>query len=270
QNLAAAVHFARKRSEICAFADSDGRVTKRWLRALVAPLAEEGVGAATGFRWFTPSPAGFWPLLRGVWDAVAAGTMGPGDNRFAWGGAMAIRRETFAEARVPEYWKNTISDDYALSAAIHAAGLKIAYAPGALVPSREQISPRALFPWMRRQLMLTRIYNRRQWQTGLAAHVFYCGAMAACVIAGVQGHAAGWWMLAAQLIPGMWKGARRAALARLALPEYAAWFRRYGWAHAAAVPLATWLWLIAMFSSAFGSTIKWRGHRYEVKNGAAG
>jgi hypothetical protein len=65
----------------------------------------------------------------------------------------------------------------------------------------------------------------------------------------------------------MLKGAQRARLARLCLPEHDGWFRRYGWVHAAAVPLATWLWLIALVSSAFGSTIEWRGHRYRLKNG---
>jgi cellulose synthase/poly-beta-1,6-N-acetylglucosamine synthase-like glycosyltransferase len=113
QNLQVAVRATRKRSQILAFADSDGRVTRRWLRALAAPLGEPGVGAATGYRWFIPVPPAFWALMRGVWDAVVAGTLGPGDNRFAWGGAMAIRKETFLEARVAEYWKNTLSDDYA-------------------------------------------------------------------------------------------------------------------------------------------------------------
>src|SRR5206468_11122230 len=49
QNLLAAVRAARKRSVVRAFADSDGRPPKRWLRALVAPLAEKGVGASTGY-----------------------------------------------------------------------------------------------------------------------------------------------------------------------------------------------------------------------------
>jgi hypothetical protein len=35
--------------------------------------------------------------------------------------------------------------------------------------------------------------------------------------------------------------------------------------HTAAVPLATWLWLIAFVSSAFGRHIRWRGYRYELK-----
>ncbi len=269
QNLVIAIHAARHRSKVFAFADSDGRVTKRWLRALVAPLAEEGVGASSGFRWFTPDRATPWTLLRGVWDAVSAGIFGPGDNRFAWGGAMAIRREVFFDVEVLRYWKRTISDDYALSAAVHTAGLTIAYAPGALVPCREHISPRRLFSWMRRQMMITRAYNLQQWRLALAAHLFYCAAMAASVVAIRFGHRIGWFTLAAQLVPGMIKGARRAGLAAAGLPEYDAWFRRYGWAHWALVPIATWIWLIALVSSAFGCTIEWRGHRYDLKNNVA-
>ena len=264
-NLAAAVHSVRKRSEIFAFADSDGRVTPRWLRALAAPLAEEGVGASTGYRWFTPQPSSLWALLRGVWDAVPAGMLGPGDNRFAWGGAMAMRKQTFLETKVLFRWKNTISDDYSLSAAVRAAGLTIAYAPGALVPSLEGISARRFFTWIRRQMLITRAYNPEQWWPGLIAHLFYCGGMAAAAIAIANGHPQAWWALAAQLTPGMIKGWQRARLARLALPESAPWFRRWGWVHAAAVPVATWIWLVALLSSAFGHTIEWRGYRYSLK-----
>ena len=266
QNLKAAVHAARKQSEIFAFADSDGRVSRGWLRALAAPLAEEGVGAATGFRWFVPEPAGFGSLLRAVWDGVAAGLLGPGNNGFVWGGAMAIRKDTFFEAGVFKYWNSTVSDDYALAAAVHAAGLTLAYAPGALTPSPERISAGGMFAWMRRQMTITRAYSPWLWWRGLLAHLFYCGGMAASLAAAVRGYPIGWWTLGAQLIPSMWKGARRAALARLCLPAYESWFRRHGWAHAALAPLATWLWLAALVSAAFGSTIKWRGYRYDLKN----
>src|SRR3954470_1673631 len=53
-NLQAAVRASARRSEILAFADSDGRPSSGWLRALIAPLDEPGVGASTGYRWFTP------------------------------------------------------------------------------------------------------------------------------------------------------------------------------------------------------------------------
>ena len=268
QNLVAAVLAARKRSDVFAFADSDGRVTRRWLRALVARLGDERVGAATGYRWFMPEGGGFWCLLRAAWDGVSYGMLGPGDCPFVWGGAMAIRKQTFVEAEVLKHWKNTVSDDYALAAAVRAAGLTVAYAPGALVPSLEHISARGLFSWVRRQMTITRVYARRLWLQGLFAHLLYCAAMTASVAAACSSNPAGWWTLAAQLIPSFWKAARRTAQARESLPEHGDWFRRYGWTHVACAPLATWLWLVALVSVAFSSTIEWRGCRYDLKTPA--
>jgi cellulose synthase/poly-beta-1,6-N-acetylglucosamine synthase-like glycosyltransferase len=264
QNLHAAVRAARKRSRVLAFADSDGRPTRRWLRALVAPLSADGVGAATGYRWFAPDPPAFWSLVRSVWDAVSFGLLGAGDCPFAWGGATAILKETFFEAGVPEYWRNTISDDYALSAAVHSAGLRIAYAPGALVPSVDHITGLEFFRWIRRQMTITRVYNPRLWRLGLAAHIFYCGGMAASVIASAKGYRLAEWALIAQLSPGMLKGLNRATLAKASLPELEPWFRRHSWVHAIWVPLATWIWLIAFLSSALGNTVNWRGNRYRI------
>ncbi len=239
--------------------------TSGWLRALAAPLAENGVGASTGYRWFMPQPATFWSLMRGVWDAVALGRLGPGNSAFAWGGAMAIRKETFFAARVNEHWKNTVSDDYALSAAIRAAGLTIAFAPGALTPCFESLTCARFFGWIRRQMTITRVYNPRLWRLGMVAHIFYCAAMCASVVECLHGYFPAAAALAAQLVPGMLKGWNRAALARQALPEYARWFRRYAWTHAVFTPIATWVWLIALASSAAGNSIEWRGRRYHLR-----
>ena len=267
QNLMAAVRAARKHSRVLAFADSDGRVSRGWLRALVAPLAEPGVGASTGYRWFLPDPPDFWSLLRGVWDAVAAGTLGPGDCRFAWGGAMAIRKEVFFEVRVPDFWQGALSDDYALSRAVHAAGLRIAWAPGALTPCREHITGGRFFGWIHRQLAITRVYAPRLWWAALIAHIFYCGGMAASIAASIRGNRLAEWALIAQLSPGMLKGLNRATLAKAVLPEYEAWFKRHAWVHAIWAPLGTWVWLVALGSSAFARSIEWRGRRYPLKRG---
>jgi ceramide glucosyltransferase len=265
QNLEAAVRATRRDAAIFAFADSDGRVTRGWLDALAAPLSEPGVGASTGYRWFTPEPPSFWTLMRSAWDAVALGRLGPGDNGFAWGGAMAVRKETFFEARVFEYWKNTVSDDYALATAIHDSGLTIAFAPGALTPALERLPARRFLAWARRQMILTRVYRPRLWWPALIAHFFYCAGMAASAWASIRGHRLAEWALIAQLSPGMLKGLNRATLARAALPEYEAWFRRHAWVHAMWQPLVTWLWLVVLTASAFSSTIEWRGRRYDLR-----
>ncbi|HTP30581.1 MAG TPA: glycosyltransferase [Candidatus Acidoferrales bacterium] len=264
QNLYVAVRVARKQSDILAFADSDGRPNSGWLKALVAPLAEEGVGASTGYRWFTPVPPDFWSLMRSVWDAVAAGMMGPGPNRFAWGGAMALRKQVFFEVRVPEYWERAISDDYALSEAVRDAGLRIVYAPGALTPCFDHTTAARFFPWIRRQMLITRAFAPRLWWPALIAHIIYCAGMAASLAASIAGGRLAEWALLAQLAPGMLKGLNRATLAKAALPGQEAWFKRHIWVHAIWVPLATWVWLVALLSSAWGTTFRWRGRTYRL------
>ncbi len=200
-----------------------------------------------------------------MWDSVSLGLLGPGDCPFAWGGATAILKETFFDIRVPEWWHDTISDDYALSAAVHRASLRIAYAPGALVPGADHTTARPFFAWMRRQMTITRVYHPRLWWLGLAAHVFYCGGMAASIAASIGGNRLAEWALIAQFSPGMLKGLNRATLAKAALPELEAWFRRHAWVHAIWVPLATWLWLAALLASALGNTVNWRGYRYRIR-----
>lgn len=265
QNLAAAVATARPKSRIYAFADSDVRVTPRWLRALATPLAEPGVGASTGYRWFAPPRFAFWSMARSVWDAVTFGLMGPGDNRFAWGGSMAISKQTFRETGVLKHWENAISDDFVLSAAVHAAGLRIAFAPGALAPCFDRTGALPLFSWMRRQAMITRFHDHRLWFAGLVAHAVYCAGMAASFVAALAGSRVAAAALAAQFLPGAVKSWHRVSQARSALPEQEYWFRRYAWAHVALLPLATWMWLISLTASAVGNTIAWRGYRYKLK-----
>jgi ceramide glucosyltransferase len=265
RSLNSAIQVARKSSVIFAFADSDGRVGRGWLRALAAPLAEEGVGASTGYRWYLPQPPDFWSLVRSVWNAAIASTLGPGDNPFAWGGAMAIRREMFFELKIPDFWDEWISDDYALTEAVHAAGLRIAFAPGAMAAATDQIPARGFFRWARRQMLLTRVYHPRLWWTGLAAHIFYCGGMAAAIAASVMGNRLAEWALLVQLSPGMLKGTNRAVLAKAELPEFKRWFERHGWVHTWWVPLATWIWLVTLVSAAFGKAIEWRGRRYTIQ-----
>lgn len=263
-NLLAAARVARPSSEIFAFADSDGRVSRRWLRALAHPLDRERAGASTGYRWHLPSSPDFWSLIRSVWNAVIAGQFGPDPCKFAWGGAMAIRKEVFHRCQVPEFWRGSVSDDYSLSAAVRRAGLEVHFAPGALVASTGRTSAGEFLRWIQRQMIITRVYYARLWWAALAAHVVYCGAMAACVTALSQGRLLGGFVLVVLLGLGMLKGANRARLACAALPEYGSWFEHHGWVHTWWVPLATWVWLFSLLASALTNVIEWRGNCYRL------
>ncbi|HEU0142008.1 MAG TPA: glycosyltransferase [Bryobacteraceae bacterium] len=264
-NLLAAVAASRAESGIYAFADSDGRVRPGWLRALAAPLRRKEVGASTGYRWYIPRHPDFWSLLRGAWNAVIAGSFGPGPNGFLWGGAMAIRKQVFEEARVAEYWAGALSDDYQLARAVLDAGLEIAYAPGAMVASVDRIGPRELFSWVRRQMVLTRVHAPRLWRTALLAHVIYCGAMLACAAAALAGWMPAILLLGAQIGLGMGKALVRSRTVRLCFPEHRDWFRRYAWMEVMLAPAATWLWLCSLLASAAGNTIEWRGRTYRLE-----
>ena len=263
-NLLAAVDAARPSSEVLAFADSDGRVESGWLRALIAPLADPAVGAATSYRWYFPERGGLWPLLRSAWNATIAGGFGPGPASFAWGGAMAIRRETFGKARVRDFWIGAVSDDYRLSEAARAARMPIVFAPRAMVASTGECSGREFLEWATRQLIITRVYRPQLWWAGLAAHVVYFGAM----LTGIALIASGaWWavpIFLLGLVPGMIRGSLRRRAAELMFPPRAQWFARHGWAYFWLAPFATWTWVYTFLASAFRRRIAWRGRVYEL------
>ena len=264
-NLLAAVARSRPESEVFAFADSDGCAPSGWLRALVSALESKGVGAATGFRWYLPAQPTFWNFLRSAWNAAAAGTLGPGANSLVWGGAMAIRRSTFEAARVTEFWRGTVSDDYALGDAMRAAGLSIAWGPGATVVCDDNIRGGEFLRWIERQATITRVYAPWLWWPALVAHLIYCGSMVACVWALAQGRWVALIPLVAQLSLGMWKGAAVAKSISGCLPQHAAWFQRFGWIFTWGVPLATWTWLYCLLLSTRTKQIEWRGRTYKLK-----
>ena len=256
QLLQAGVRAARQRSQVFAFAQSSGLVSSSWLRALVAPLSEPGVGASTGFRWYAPEPPAFWSLMQSVWNAVIAGKLGPGANDFAWAGAVAISRDVFVVARVNECWTGASRADLALARAVRV----IAFAPGAMVACTGRPTAREFISQARREMAEARRYLPRLWWTGLLAHVVYCGAMLASVIAIARGNTGAEWALVVQFGLGMLKGVNRATLAKVELPQFQIWFDRHSWTHALWVPLATWVWLYVLISSAFdierGSKLK--------------
>src|SRR5207247_1848414 len=97
--------------------------------------------------WYVPPRPTFWSLVRTEWNAVSANVLFDPRRAFAWGGSCAVRRDHLPVLRLEDRWREVLSDDLVLSQAVRDAGLKIAYAPAALVPAvvKAFVRRRALF-----------------------------------------------------------------------------------------------------------------------------
>ena len=125
-NLRQAVLEVSIESEVFVFVDSDARPDEDWLANLIAPLGDETIGCATGYRWFVQKRGGFASHLRVVWNASIASALGANfKNNFCWGGSLAVRRETFERLNMREKWRGTLSDDFAVTRAMKEANLPI-------------------------------------------------------------------------------------------------------------------------------------------------
>lgn len=263
-NLEAAVKAVPRERKVLVFADSDGEVRADWVRKLVAPLADEGVGATTAFRWHFPPEGGFWSLLRSVWDSVIPTIMDSRDRSFAWGGGTAVSRDAFQAARVLEYWQGSVSDDLRLTQAMQDAGLGIRFLPEAMVATTGQCRGGDFLAWTVRQATITRVYRFKTWLAGCLSHIAYCAAQLLCVLQLVQGNLIGLFPLMLILLPGMAKGGTRAYVCALVFPEREAWLERYGWTYFWLTPVATWVWLYAFLRSGLTRRIRWRGRTYDL------
>lgn len=272
-NLSVAVAHAHTNSIVFVFVDSDARPRRDWLASLVAPLQDETIGAATGYRWFVPVRGGFASHLRSVWNAAIASALGAdGTKNFCWGGATAIRRSTFEKSKVLEHWRGTVSDDFAMTRAVHEAGLPIKFVPHCLTPSFEDCNLRELIEFTTRQLKITRAYAAHLWKAVLFGSVIFVitffGGFA-LVAARALVHlpiATPLFLLLILFVMGAMKSHLRlravATIINDAKPESFV----STLAHTSLWPIASALYLYNALVAAFSRRISWRGIIYELKS----
>ncbi|HEX8146265.1 MAG TPA: glycosyltransferase family 2 protein [Pyrinomonadaceae bacterium] len=272
-NLRAALAEADPSSEVFVFVDTDARPRADWLRALVAPLADEGAGAATGYRWFLPARGRAASQLRSVWNASIASALGPNmGSNFCWGGSTAVRRETFERLNMRERWRGTVSDDYALTSALRAARLPIRFVPACLTASVDDCTLPELFEFTTRQLKITRVYAPRLWAFVLVSNLLFVSVFFGGLALAAWRAAAGLpfvWPLAAVAVVfllGLWKAFFRLRAAALVLEEHHGRLRRSVWAHLLLWPLTAALFLHNATAAALSRRIVWRGIGYELKS----
>jgi cellulose synthase/poly-beta-1,6-N-acetylglucosamine synthase-like glycosyltransferase len=272
-NLRAAVGETNPKSEIFAFVDSDARPRPQWLRSLTAPLADEGMGATTGYRWFIPVKGGFASTLLSVWNSSIASALGPqSDRNFCWGGSTAIRRATFEQAQVMEEWRGAASDDFAMMRALRRANLPIHFVPACLTASHEDCSFMELLEFTTRQLKITRVYAPHLWQIILFSNllfvtIFFGGLtlIITRVALGLSFIAQLAFILAIYILGGL-KAYLRWRAVNVPLGDFRAELRRDVLAHLFLWPLSSVLYLYNALAALLSRRIKWRGITYELKS----
>jgi cellulose synthase/poly-beta-1,6-N-acetylglucosamine synthase-like glycosyltransferase len=272
-NLRFATGQIASNSEVLVFVDSDARPDADWLRSLVAPLANTGLGAATGYRWFVPVNGALAGYLRSVWNGSIASALGQDTGKnFCWGGSTAIRRSVFEELGVRERWLGTVSDDFTVTRVLQEAKLPIHFVSACLVPSFEDCSFRELFEFTNRQLKITRVYAPHLWKPvllgSLLFNVVFFGGLGLVAVRAVQGHFHGvaLALLATIFFLGAAKAYVRLRAVGIPLARYRKQLRRSLAAHLLLWPLASLLYLINALAAALSRRIEWRGITYELKS----
>jgi ceramide glucosyltransferase len=173
-NLRAAIEQLTPDFEFIAFADSDGRPGKSWLKRLVAPLNDTRVGATTTMRWYIPNRSDLPTALLAAWNAPVVTMLSESGKNFCWGGGTAIRRSVFDQAGVLEEWRSSVSDDWSMTRALQRAGRSIVFLPDCLTLSYIEANFDTLLEFTNRQVLITKVYAQETWTMGFVTHALYC------------------------------------------------------------------------------------------------
>ena len=272
-NLRVAVSQVNPKCEVLVFVDTDARPHTDWLRALVAPLKNEQVGAATGYRWFIPASASIASHFRSVWNASIASALGArGDKNFCWGGSTAIRRTTFERLRVSERWRGTVSDDFTVTRVLQEAKLPIHFVPQCLIPSLDNCNLSELLEFTNRQLKITRTYAPHLWKSVLIGSLIFTsvffGGLVMVITRAAQGRSfvVPLLLLSVVYVLGALKSYIRLQAVVGAMQTYRKQLLMSLAAHVLLWPIASALFLVNGVVAACSRRITWRGITYELKS----
>ena len=147
--------------EVVALVDADTVVHPTWLRELVTPLLHPKIGATTGNRWYLSKGMYWGTLVRYVWNVSAVIQMYL--YGISWGGTLAIKTQVIHETGMLEKWARALSEDTMLKGILAKHDLKVKFVPSLLILNREECTLPKLMNWMKRQLLISKLYHPQWW-----------------------------------------------------------------------------------------------------------
>jgi ceramide glucosyltransferase len=269
-NLRVAIEQLPPEFEMLVFADSDGRPGKSWLHHLVAPLADDRIGAATTMRWFIPNKNNFATALLASWNAPIVTMLSEKGRNFCWGGGTAIRRSIFDQIGVADEWKNSVSDDYSMTRALKRTGRTIMFLPECLTLSYVETDFTGLLEFTNRQILITRVYAEKMWQAAAATHFLFCATFVlgvALTLGDVLDARPAFHLAALTFLPLLLaaiRGGLRLTGITEALPAARAQIVGQAWIYVVLGVFIPFLYLANFVASLITRKTRWRGVVYEL------
>ncbi|HMK34225.1 MAG TPA: glycosyltransferase [Desulfomonilaceae bacterium] len=256
-NLLVGLQHIRSETEILVFCDSTNIAHPNWLERFTAAARSREAEAVTTFRSFKPEPETIGSVCQAIYGTfvllLAATVPKP------WGGATAIRRETFERLRVSELWAKTVVDDLVLGNALQRGGVSLKMDTSNLLtsPLRNQ-TVQAFLSYLDRQILFPKFTNPGIWLAMLIAYLNFtfaflvslgvAGAFACGRAEGLPGICA-WVFLAALVVVAL--VLRRVNPFRISLRNWLLYF----------IP-ALFFHAFIVVRSIFRNHIDWHGRRY--------
>ncbi|HEY2821704.1 MAG TPA: glycosyltransferase family 2 protein [Candidatus Acidoferrum sp.] len=269
-NLRFAIEQLPTDFEFLAFADSDGRPGKSWLKRLVAPLSDARIGATTTMRWLIPNKSDLPSALLAAWNAPVVTMLTENGKNFCWGGGTAIRRSLFDQLNVLEEWKYSVSDDYSLTRLLHQAGRSIVFLPDCLTVSYAEATFASLFEFTNRQILITRVYAEKMWAFGFATHTLYCLTLLLGIVLTLGDLAAGLpafhhvMLTFLPILLGMMRSSLRVAGATEVLSSWRTQIMGQAWIYILLTVFIPFLYVANFIMSLVTRKIRWRTITYEL------
>jgi ceramide glucosyltransferase len=252
-----------------AFIDSDARPRTDWLRSLVTRLEHDPrVAAVTGYRWFIPNRVSLPLWLLYSMNAGLAVLFTHRNHKLIWGGSWAIAREVFEGLQLRECWHGTVSDDLVAARLLHECGARIEFEPAGMLASPLDASAAEAREFLRRQLVLARIYAPRWLLAYLMAALLSSAGYVAAGIVWLQGGttwslSSGVFLLTLLYGTAVLRGIMRRDVALRYFPDHRRRLRAAALFDVFAGPLTSLATLLAIGDSFRATSVRWRGAEYQ-------
>ncbi|MCR5813479.1 MAG: glycosyltransferase [Desulfovibrio sp.] len=162
--LAAIASLPKEQIDCYAFCDSTHLAKPDFLTHLIQPIARGHALFTTGYHEIVPRDRG--PITLAYTASVLIMRLLQALSVFTqpWGGAMAIKRTTFAEKDIAGLWSKTVVDDCALVEYLAKVGVRVRLVAKALLATDCADHKKDVFrAWMERQILFPRFCVPVQW-----------------------------------------------------------------------------------------------------------